>query len=188
MQSWRTTLFRYVLFLSVLCLPMAANAISVTLDSPNQSVAAPSSGITTLTFSGTVVVDTFFSLNTPSVDNPTNSLNTFALVATLDGAFAGFAATTFGGTYTGNVFSVDVPTGTPVDLYAYFFGSGSSQIRLNEYTAGGNVDDASAAFSVNVTGGSSGGPGGNAVPENGGTLLFSGISLSAVCLARRRLA
>lgn len=135
--------------------------ISLTLDMPNQSVAAPASGITTVDFSGTVVVCPGCFMIFSQLDNPSNSSLTNSLIGTLDPAFALFSSGGFG-TYIGPLFSIDVPTGTPPDLYAFSLLGGPSQLHVNGASAGGSMFNPTADFSVNVT----------AVPEPSAALLL----------------
>lgn len=184
MQSLRTTLFRYGLFLSVFCLAHGANAISITLDNPNQTVAAPASGFTTLTFSGTVTLDPAFAALEPFIDNPFNASQTNFLVATVDSTFSAAITTGLGTSYTGTLFTVSVPTGTLADLYAFNFVDNPSVLTVLEYTAGGSTGEATAPFSVLVTGGNPN-PGGNGVPESGSGVLLLGLSVTGLLFVRR---
>lgn len=182
MKRTATVLSHCALIFLAMNLPSAAHAISITFDNASQTVAAPPSGVTSLIFSGTVEIDQFFIVNLPQLDQPSNGSNTLA--ATLDSGFVTFTQSVGATqiyTYTGTLFTVDVPAGTPAGTYD------TAQLNLNEFTAGGNTDEAHAAFSVVVTGATNGGPGGpgNSVPENGATALLLGLSLAGLAVAER---
>lgn len=176
--------------------PLAAEAITVnpvtlSLDNPNQTTAAPSSGVTIVTFSGTLTIDPNYHFNAAGFDFPNNASSTESLGGAFDAAFNTFLATMGTGTYTGNIFSLNVPAGTPADLYAYRqFSNLASEVRvsafplsnINSPDGGPPTFTASAAFSVLVTNGNT-----NGVPEGGSTLLLLGASLAGICVVRRGL-
>jgi len=175
--------------------PMAADPITISLNNPFQVTAAPSSGVTTLTFSGTVVVDSSWRLNFAFTDDAYNSSSTSFLHGLFDSAFQAFFFGPGNGTYTGNIFSIDVPAGTVPSLYAYqFMTSNPSLFRLQAFflkdcvgdgcfTDGGpsTTFSATQAFSVLVTNGV-------AVPEGGASVLLFGASVIGICFVRRSLA
>lgn len=152
---------------------LRAQAVTVSLDDPNQMTLAPTVGTLTLDFTGVVTLSIGLVLAIPSLDNPVNDMNTFALAATLDPAFAAFLSTV-SGTYTGTLFTVDVPAGTPVDLYNLAALGGFSELSIEVATAGGSFESASASFSVEV------------IPEPS-TLWLVVFGCLGCCLIRRAL-
>jgi hypothetical protein len=177
-------------------LPVAAEAVTmdpvtISLDNPNQVVAAPSGGFITLNFSGTIVVDSDYRLSFAVVDSPWNMSHTNFLSAFFDSAFVTFLSGG-NGTYTGNIFSVDVPAGTPADLYAFQELSNlASELtiqafpfsQINSPDGGPPPFTASAAFSVLVTNGTP-----TTVPEGGSSMLLLGAAVAGLCFVRRKLA
>jgi hypothetical protein len=175
---------------AVQAVPMA-DPVTLSLDNPNQVTAAPSSGVTTLSFSGTVTIDPNYTPFSANADAPYNSSSTLFLSGMFDPAFlAFFFPGTSQGTYTGTIFTLDVPAGTPPDFYGYqFMTSNLSLLKLGVvvFDDKANVVNGSLeffaqeAFSVTVTNG-------NQVPESGGTLLLLGASVVGICCVRRSLA
>ncbi len=167
-----------------------SNPVTITLDNPNQTVAAPSSGFLTLGFSGTIVVDPNYTMIFAGADNPFNMSQTNSLTASFDAAFLTF----FGGgngTYTGNIFDITVPMGTPADLYAFEELSTNPSVfsitavplsNANSPDGGPPPFTATAAFSVLVTSGST-----NGVPEGGSSVVLLGLSVGGLLFARRAL-
>jgi hypothetical protein len=148
-SSWFGRLGSAVL-VSVVLASIAEAQISLTLDDPNQSVPAPASGITTVDFSGTVVVCPGCFMIGATLDNPFNSSHTSGLTGMLDSGFLTFSQGGFG-TYTGPLFSIAVPTGTLPDLYGFRVLGGASELHLFGASAGGSIFEPSAPFSVEVT-------------------------------------
>jgi hypothetical protein len=171
-------------------IPLAVEAVPVTLslDNPNQSVAAPSSGFISLNFSGTLVIDPNYQASSASLNQPFNSSNSNFLTGSFDSAFLTFFGTVGTGTYTGNFFNITVPAGTPPDLYAFqqftsnpsLFGVVVSFVGdgLLAGPAGTPEQSASQAFSILVTNG-------NQVPESGSSMAFLGLSVMGIFFARR---
>lgn len=178
-RSFTGVLVGVLLFLSG---GATAFATSIVLDNANQTVVAPTSGSTTVTFSGTVTIDQFFSASGAFVDDPTNSMHTSSLLASLDSAFATFASGGMG-TYTGTLFSVQVPALTSPDLYGFSF-SGSAKVEIFTFTAAQAGETGMAVFSVDVKA-PNGGPGPNPVPDHDVTLLLLGVSAIVLYFARR---
>lgn len=122
-------------------------------------------------------------LSPPSVDGPFNSPKTQFLLATVDPAFtlafSGFATNT---TYTGLLFTVDVPTGTLPDFYGFASPTftGPATLHVSANTSTGFID-ALAPFSVLVTGATNG----TGVPDGGATVGLMGLGLGAIFLVRR---
>jgi hypothetical protein len=179
--------------ISASAVPMT-DPVTFSLSNPNQVTAAPSSEFTTLTFSGTVVVDPNWRITGASPDIPYNSQGqarlTFIMITP---AFTSFLSGGIG-TYTGDIFTIDVLEGTLPDLYAFeFMSSNPSVFRLFAsfepacategclVKGGPSTFTASQAFSVLVTNGS-------AVPEGGASILLLGASVAGLCLVRRDLA
>lgn len=154
--------------------PAVVEAITINLDNPNQSVAAPSSGTTMVNFSGTITLDpnyhfTFLFLNFPFNQSGSNSLTRTVTNEFL--AFLNTPAQPFTQTFTGSIFDVSVPVGTPPDLYAFDGFGGPSRIFLNATLPGGfDPISAQQTFSVLVTG----------VPDRGSSILLLGLSLVAL--------
>lgn len=142
--------------------------ISLTLDDANQSVPVPASGVTTVDFSGTVVVCPGCFMIFSQLDNPYNNTDTASLMGSLDAAFATFSSGG-SGTYTGPLFSIDVPMGTAPDLYAFALVGGPSELHLFGASAGGSMFEPTADFSVQVT----------AVPEPSVELLLFAAAIGA---------
>jgi hypothetical protein len=141
---------------------------------------------------GTVAVDSSWRLNFAFTDDAYNSSSTDFLHGLFDSAFQTFFFGPGNGTYTGNIFSIDVPAGTAPSLYAYqFMTSNPSLFQLQAafqkdcvgdgcFTDGGPATfSASQAFSVQVTG--------VAVPESGESVLLFGASVIGICSPRRAL-
>ncbi|MEY2486764.1 MAG: hypothetical protein QOH39_2412 [Verrucomicrobiota bacterium] len=165
--------------------------VQVTLDMPNQIVTAPSSGVTMVDFTGTVIVAPNYRMDLASFDEPFNNSQTNFLTGTFNAAFLTF----FGGgsgTYTGSIFEINVPAGTPPDLYAYevmssnpsiftvsaFFDGGVVANRPDSTNGVSDVSD-TAAFSVLVNAPV------NGVPDSGSTLLMLGASVVALGFTQR---
>ena len=146
-----------------------AKALTITLDSPLQFVSTPDSGTTTVDFTGTVQFDSLL-FAAVLLDNPANPANTLSLQATLNSAFA--SAAEFGANYTGSLFSVAVPTGTPPDFYGF-----EAELTIMEFSLGGGTASGSAHFSVDVT------PGSRSVPEDGQTILLLALALATLYVA-----
>lgn len=189
---------RLVLLVSALLTLFAFTATAVpltlSLSNPNQMTAAPSSGVTTLSFSGTVTIDPDYSPYSANFDFPYNSSSTNSLTGLFNSNFLTFFGPgTSNGTYTGVIFTIDVPSGTPADLYAYqFMSSNLSMLTLGvARNSGGCIVEgcfvnggppstffASQAFSVNVTNGSQ-------VPEGGSSVLLLAASVAGLLFVRR---
>jgi hypothetical protein len=151
---------------------------------PNQSVAAPSSGITMVAFSGTVTLEPGWFQNTSSVGVPENSSHTAFLVPSFDSAFLGWNGF---GTYSGAIFDIAVPQGAPLGLYSLNIDGSPVLLTLAATFVGGKFVNggppaafASQAFSVLVTNG-------NTVPESGSSMLLLGASVAGLCCLRRFL-
>lgn len=65
-------LLAFAIFMPVAAKAITMDPVTITLDNPNQTVAAPSSGFITLDFSGTIVVDPNYSMISIGVDDPFN--------------------------------------------------------------------------------------------------------------------
>lgn len=155
--------------------------LTLTLDNPNQVVAPPSSGITTLDYTGTINLDPGYKLGSATVFNPFNSSGTLSLNATFAAPFLTFF-TVGTGSFSGSLFSIAVPTGTPPDLYAYrspLFTSPSTFSLSAFNTETQDQVGASQAFSVLVTND------GRAVPDNGKTVLLFAVSAAGLYLFGR---
>ena len=177
---------------SASAVPMT-DPVTFSLSNPNQVTATPppSTDFITLTFSGTVVVDPNWRITGASPDIAYNSTGqarlTFIMITP---AFTSFLSGGTG-TYTGDIFSIDVLHGTLPDLYAFeFMSSNPSVFRLFAsfepacategcFVKGGpSTFTASQAFSVLVTNGS-------AVPEGGASVFLLGASVAGLVFARR---
>jgi hypothetical protein len=155
--------------------------ITITLDNANQTVAAP----TVVTISGTIVVDPSYHIVGTAYFSPTNFAHTLSLAINTTIAFNLWDAAGVG-TYTGAIFEITVPAGTPPDFYGYeinannlaTLGIGVQQI------VGGATGGASQAYSVTVTNGDGNG---NTVPESGASALLLGVSIAGLLFVRRFL-
>jgi hypothetical protein len=186
MKTTSRAFFGALLAVAVLS-PLAANAVPVTLtlNNPNQVTMAPSLGQVTLIFSGTVTVDPNYHFSGAFFDPAFNNSHTNFLSGQLD---AGFAIAWNGtGTYTGDLFQIDVPAGTPADLYSVQAMSNMlSQLYVDVVLVGGGTNGvdggtvirASQAYSVLVMNGQN-------VPENDTTLLLLGLVVAILFFARR---
>jgi hypothetical protein len=168
--------------------PAVVEAVPLTLslDNPNQSVAAPPSGTTILDFSGTITVDAGYRFNPPGaafIGAPFNASGSHSLDGMITAAFDAFfndlSTSTAGGTFTGTIFQIFVPAGTPPALYAYHLFPDLSDVFLRV-----QLDDipnteftAQEPFSILVTGGT--------VPDRGSSILLLGLSLAALCSVQR---
>ena len=176
--------------LALLVLPSVAWAlavpVTVTLDMPNQALSAPTSGITNLIFTGTVSLAQGWQSGGATVENPFNNSKSSFLSANIDPAFLAWNGF---GSFTGNLFDVTVPAGTPPDFYGYGFLSNNppnftesaflaSQPQGNAPSINGNFVSAMAPFTVLVNAPATG------VPEQGSTLLLMGASLAALVVGR----
>ena len=159
-----------------------AMPITFTLDNPNQTVMAPSSGFINVDFTGTVTLAPGFNLTTGSIDMAYEA----TLTKHLDGLFTNaFAIFLNGGTgtFSGAIFNVTVPAGTSIDLYSFNSSGLSSMVTLfgsfkgGSRTLGEGGISASQAFSVKVIGGT--------VPEGGSSLLLLGLSFAMLFAGRR---
>lgn len=74
--------------------------------------------------------------------------------------------------YTGSLFSVEVPSGTPPDFYGF-----EAELKIMEFSLGGSTASGSAHFSVDVT------PGSSSVLEDGPTILLLALALATLCVA-----
>lgn len=147
-------------------IPAQAQSVTVSLDSPFQTVALPVSGTTVVTFSGTITNTSQFTFTntgsftgSPTLQNPFRFLN-------YDTKYGNLPPVPFGpgASYTGILFAYDITPTT--DLGGYTPGA----YTINEYLAGNNppnTPDASAteAFNITVTGPA-------AVPEASTTVSF----------------
>ena len=170
-----------ILLALVISVPVAVEAvpITLTLDNPNQTVATPASGTLTIGFTGTVTLDPGFLVNA-NLDPAGNSTFTHFLTTTLAPGFLNFLNTSTG-SYSGLLFSVAVPFGTLPDLYLITSGGGFSYLALDGFNpqTGGDAF-ARESFSVLVTNGVS-------VPESHPGALFLGVALAGLFAARRFL-
>jgi hypothetical protein len=167
----------------------AIDPVTLTLDMPNQVVTAPTSGLTTVVFSGSFSIAPGWAAASVTVDFPTNSSQTNSLISVFDPAFiAGYAG---GSSYTGNLFDVSVPAGTPPDLYAFKFASSNPSVfsvtafQTSQANGAVSIDGVSpgiftgsAPFSVLVNGPATG------VPDHGSTLILMGASVAVLGLGR----
>lgn len=165
--------------------------VIVTLDNPNQIVTAPTSGVTLVDFTGTVFVDQNWQMDFISLDFPFNSAQTNFLSGAFNSAFLTFA-NGGNGTYTGSIFDISVPTGTPPDLYAFKLNSTDPPLFLVHAVPFEDVQtfaidspngeagfSDSAAFSVQVNAPA------NGVPDRGSSVLLLGVSLAGIIALRR---
>lgn len=182
-----------LLFSQGLAQALMVDPVQVTLDMPNQIVTAPTSGVTMVDFTGTVFVDSTYRMTSAHADAPFNSSQTNGL---LTGSFSAAFLTFFSGgngTYTGSIFEIDVPAGTPPDLYAFQqFSSNPAMFTVQADpvfvvanrpdSINGNVGFSdSANFSVLVSAPA------NGVPDSGSTLLLMSLGgVAGVGCARRR--
>lgn len=159
-----------------------AMPITFTLDNPNQTVMAPASGSVLVDFTGTVTVAPKFSLNGGSIDFAFNAPLTNHLEGFFTDAFNDFL-TGGTGSFTGSIFNMIVPAGTPIDLYSFNEAGSSAMVTLfgsfngGSRTLGEGGVSASQAFSVKVIGGT--------VPEGGSSLLLLGFSFALLFAGRR---
>ena len=179
----RIALLGCVLFALAIFVPAVVKAVPVTLslDNPNQTVAVPPSGTTMVDFAGTLIIAPGFHFEGefPSslvIDFPFNAAGSHSLTVTGNSAFLAFLlGPPFGtGTYTGSMFEVSVPTGTPVGLYAYHLFPDLAEIFVRVRNDEGPLEEfvARANFSVLVTG--------VGVPDRGSSILLLGLSLAAL--------
>jgi hypothetical protein len=173
-------------FVTIGSLTATAVPITLSLDNAIQSTAAPSVGAFTLTFTGTVTVDSGYHFDHAFFDAAFNSSHTNSVTGSLD---AGFAIAWNGvGTYTGALFTINVFAGTPADLYAfqqltsnpslfYVFAAPSEDNAASD-VKGEPLASASQAYSVNVTNGFT-------VPDNDVTLILLAVTAVILYFARR---
>lgn len=149
--------------------------LTLTLDMPSQTADAPSSGVNTVVFTGTVVVDPNWQMQSASIDAAYNVTKTIFLSGMFSSAFQAFVLGASSGTYTGVIFTIDVPAGTPVGFYGVpFQGHGPTLLKVQASTPTMTTFIASAPFSIQVTGAAV------AAPEGGSTLLLLGVAASAI--------
>jgi hypothetical protein len=171
-----------LLALSVFAPPVGATLV---LDNFDQTVAAPLSGTTIVDFSGTVTLDSnaHFDVTMFVLVNPLNLSLSNLLVATPTVEFLAFLNTPaqpFFQTFTGSIFDVSVPAGTPPDLYGFDSQGFPAEIELVSVFDDGTLAEIDRAeFRIQVTG----------VPDRGSSILLLGLSLAALCSfhALRRL-
>jgi hypothetical protein len=85
------------------------------------------------------------------------------------------------GTYTGVIFSMNVPAATPLDFYGFQFTSGLSQLRLQARNlTNDTTSSANQAFSVLVANDRA------TVPESGSTVLLLGSAMAALMIMYQR--
>ena len=171
-----------LLALSVFAPPVGATLV---LDNFDQTVAAPLSGTTIVDFSGTETLDAnaHFDVGNVVFTSPFNeSLSNF-LTSTPTAEFLAFLNTPaqpFAQTFTGSIFDVSVPAGTPPGLYAFDSFGFPAEIEFDSFFDDGTVASIDRAeFRIQVTG----------VPDRGSSILLLGLSLAALCSfhALRRL-
>jgi hypothetical protein len=138
--SRRIALLGCALLALTIFAPAVVEAVTIDLDNPNQSVAAPPSGTTIVDFAGTITLDpnyhfTFLFLNFPFNQSGSNSLTRTVTSEFL--TFLNTPAQPFTQTFTGSIFDVNVPAGTPLGLYAFDGFGGPSRIFLNATLPGG---------------------------------------------------
>jgi hypothetical protein len=187
---------RLILLFSLLALlaPGVAQAVQfdpvmVTLDMPNQVVTAPTSGVTLVDFTGTVFVDSNYSIDFASLDFPFNSSSSNGLIGSFNAAFLTFASGG-NGTYNGSLFDISVPAGTPPDLYAFQQATSNPALftvhalpfaqafGIDSPTGEVGASD-SAAFSVLVNAPA------NGVPDGGSSVLLLGVGFAALAFTQR---
>jgi len=152
--------------------------INLNLNTPYPSVARPLSGSLFVTFSGTVdVLLPFFDVSNINVDSPGSTSAVFLNVAIDPGFTAYMTGFNPGVDYTGDLFTVEVTSTTPVDFYWL---NNAQTGPLSEVTVSGFGLDREAGdnefFGVNVT---------DAVPEPA-TLAVLGVGALALMRRRRR--
>ena len=163
--------------------PAVVEAVPVTLslDNPTQTVAVPPSGTTNVHFGGTLTIAPGFHFESefPSslvIDLPFNASGTNHLEVGVNPSFVSFllGPPPGTGTFTGLMFDVLVPAGTPPGLYAYHLFPDGAEIFVRVRNDEGPLQEfvARANFSVLVTG--------TAVPDHGSSLLLLGLSLAAL--------
>jgi PEP-CTERM motif len=152
----------------LLSVPAFADSITITLANPVQSSFAPN----TVSFTATVDAP-----NTNSADIYLNgdSFNVDAPLTVDDSGFFSFPLfLSPGGSYTGVLFTVDVPSATPLGAYFGYFqilgGSDSSELNAISNVADFEVDVRAAG-----------------VPEPGTMLLLGSGSLALFGALRRKL-
>jgi hypothetical protein len=172
-----------LLALTIFAPTIAEAELMLSLDNPDQTVAAPLSGTTIVDFTGTVTVDAGFRFNPPGAIDLTPAFNisgTNFLTSSFTSAFVAFvtalSTSTSGGTFTGSIFDVSVPAGTPPDLYAFSLPPLDAPAELFlrvQFDEEPNSDFfVLDFFSVRVTGVS--------VPDRGSNILLLGLSLAAL--------
>jgi hypothetical protein len=172
--SRRIALLGCALLALTIFAPAVAEALQLGLDSPFQSVAAPPSGTTIVDFTGTVILFPDYHLTNVFLDSPSNLSDTIRLNATVTPAFLTFFNTAVGpATFTGSIFDVEVPAGTPPDIYAFGLVPFSSEIALE--ATGADFLFEFRPFGVVVTG----------VPDRGSSILLLGLSLAVLCGVQR---
>ena len=167
---------------AVEAVPISAVPISFTLDNANQTVTSPTSGFTTVNFSGTVIIDSNYHLTDGSIDMAYEATLTKHLGGLFTNAFAIFLNGGTG-TFSGAIFNVTVPAGTSIALYSFNSSGLASMVNLfvafdGKTGSGGPPLSASQAYSVKVIGG-------NPVPDRGSSALLLGLSLAAIYFSQR---
>src|SRR5262245_22723600 len=169
-----------LLVLSLHSAPSAQAAIILTLDNPDQTIAAPTSGVTDLIFTGTLSIPAGFSWDTIGVLFPHQATGEL-LFASLRQPPADYDAANNGGTLTGELFRIHVPAGATPGLYNLDSTlAAPSTFHVHALGANENQENASAPYSVRVTSPA-------AVPEPG-TLALTGLGMlgMGVWLRRRK--
>jgi hypothetical protein len=161
--------------------PAFVEAVTINLDNPNQTVAAPPSGTTIVDFAGTITLNPNYFVSLGSFQPPFNQSGSNSLTSTITDEFFLFLSSPpqpFTQTFTGTILELSVFAGTPPGLYAFDRFGGPSEIFLMATLPGG-LDPLSARepFSVLVTGVD--------VPDRGSSILLLGLSLAALCSVQR---
>lgn len=167
---------RIALILSALSVAAASQAaLNLNIDTAYQTVPVPSSGTLTVLFTGTVdILLPTFDPSSAVLEFPGSASNVF-LTASFHADFLNYLGTAAPGQdYTGNLFTVDVPSTTVPDFY-YLNGSGSGMANLAEFIVsasdGVNTATDNEFYGVNV------------VPEPG---TMAALAIGAAALLRKR--
>ena len=159
----------FALWMLVAPLPAFATVI-FTFDQANQTVTRPTSGMVSVTFSGTLTKDTTDSIASAFVSRPFDSAG-----ASLDETPLGATIFALGDAAR---FTVTVTSASPLGLYNLFATLMSPAVFTYTYTdAAGAQHVTSTAFSVNVVA---------APAPEPATLALLGIGLAGIGFARRR--